>query len=441
MSATRRTVLAIFVLALIVYLFPLVYDLVHKPFFTWAPGQDLASTSLLPVVLLEHGDFTLNEYKGFYTEYFRSPYFIAEVNGKIVSRSPVVAAVLAVPFYGIPLGTGWLRNTGRSWLEFPWSAFFPGKFAAAFITALAAAMFFFCARELTDLRTSAAITLVFAFATSVWSTASQGLWQQTPSVLFQITGVWFLLRGNRKGADAVAPGALFFSAATASRPNDALAAILFTIYVLIRYRSAFWKWIAWAILPALLVFSYNAVYNGSPFVFGYQDGITQYFSLPSPEAVLGLLVSPSRGLLIYSPFFVLAIFGVWHVRLERERLFYWFAVTISVLNLLMIGMWYDWAGGWGFGTRLLVDVIPYATFLLIPVLVQLRGVARFAFWASVAYATILQSFGLWDYGWRWHWHWDDLAYDVWNIPESEPLFYLKQYAEMASYYLNRLVAR
>lgn len=38
---TRRAALAIFFLALVVYLVPLIYDLAYKPFFGYIPGQDV----------------------------------------------------------------------------------------------------------------------------------------------------------------------------------------------------------------------------------------------------------------------------------------------------------------------------------------------------------------------------------------------------------------
>lgn len=433
---SNQTALALFIAAFLVYSFPLAYDLFHKPFFGWAPGQDLASTSLLPIVILERGDFTLDEYRDFYTQYWHDPYFVAEVNGKLVSRSPVAAAVLAIPFYGVPLGTGWINNPGSTAFFFPWSGFFPAKFAAAFITALAVIMFFFCARELADLKTSTALSIVFAFATSAWSTASQGLWQQTPSILFQLMGIWFILRGRRKGAFAIAPAAFFFSAATIARPNNGLIALLFTLFVLLFYRSAFWRWVVWSLPPALFFFAYNAIYNGSPLVFGYQDGIAQYLTLPRLEAIVGLFVSPSRGLLIYSPFFIFAFLGFWFARLEKERRFYWFCAISVALYVLVLSMWDYWDGGWGYGTRMLTDALPFAMLLLIPAFTRLKGIGLFSFWAMVAFAAVLQSFGLWDYGVRWHWHWDNYAYDVWSVADDEPLFYLKQYASMAMHYFQ-----
>ncbi|MBI4789473.1 MAG: hypothetical protein HY782_20780 [Chloroflexi bacterium] len=434
---TRRTALALFLVVFGVYQFPLIYDLGYKPFFTWAPGIDIASNTLLPLALLQKGDWTLNQFQDFAKQNYRDAYFLAEVKGRTVSRYPVAAAVLALPAYGVPLATGWIADSGYPWLPYPWTAFMVAKFAAAAMAALAALMFFFCARELTDLRASAALDLVFAFGTSVWSTASQGLWQQTPSILLQLIGIWFVLRGRRLGAMAVAPGAFFFSAATVTRQNNALPALLFTLYILIEYRAALWRWIAWAIPPALLAMGYNAVYNGSPLVFGYQEGLQQTMGLPRLDSMVGLLLSPSRGLLVYSPFFVVALLGWRNASNVRDRRFYLFAALTFASSILFLSMFQAWDGGWGYGTRLLTDGLPYAMLLLIPAASRLQGLGRATFWGMVGYAVVLQSFGLWDYGVRWHWHWENSAFDVWDLGRNEPLFYLKEYVAMAQRFLAR----
>ena len=438
-TPTQRAALVVFVVTFAVYVFPFAYDIFYKPFFTWTAAQDIASTSVLPIAILERGDFALDQFRDFYKG-FQNTYFVAEVNGKLISRSPVVAAVLAIPFYGLPLGTGWMTHPPHAWLVYPWSGFLIAKLAAAFITALAVLMFFFCVRELADTRTSAALALVFALGTSAFSTASQALWQQTPSLLFQVIGIWFLLRGRRQGADAVAPAAFFFSAATASRPNNALIALLFTIYVAIKYRSALWHWIVWAIPPALFFFAYNAIYNGSPFVFGLQDGALQYLHLPSLEGIVGLFISPSRGILVYSPFFVFAFYGIWLGLRGSNRMLYLFVALAIVPNVLLFSMM-EWDGGWGYGTRLITDVLPYAMLLLIPGFMRLRGLSSFAFWTLTGYAAILQTFGLWDYGVQWHWHWSNYVYNVWDVAESEPLFYLKHYLAMGQHLISARLFR
>jgi hypothetical protein len=121
------------------------------------------------------------------------------------------------------------------------------KLAAAFIAALAVVAFLFCVRQLTDLSTSTFVATAFAFGTSVWATASQGLWQHTPSILFQSLAFWFLLRGLRLGARAVEPAGLFLSAATVARPPNLVTTLIFMLFVLICFRQSLLRLILWAL--------------------------------------------------------------------------------------------------------------------------------------------------------------------------------------------------
>ena len=431
MTTSRRAALIFFVVTLGIYAFPLVYDLAYKPFFHYVAGLDVVSTSLLPVRLLQSGDFYLGEYSDFFASNWRSPYFVAEVNGAIVSRYPVAASILALPIYGGLLGTGWLTAPSQGWLFFPWTAFFAARLTATLMASIAALVFFFCARELTDLKTSLAVAIAFAFGTSVWTTSSQGLWQQTPSILLQTIALWLILRGRRLGDLAVAPAAFFFSAATIARANAAFAAIAFTGYVLIKHRSAFWRWMIWALVPIPFFLAYNSIYNGSPFILGYQEGlIAQANLLPKPDALLGLLVSPSRGLFVYSPFSFFAFLGWSRWQTARDRTLYLFSAMTIIAGILFLSLFDGWNGGWGYGTRLVVDVMPYIILLLIPWLDRANRVEWWGFGCLVVYAIILQSFGLWDGGVRWHWSWENLDADYWSFARSEPLFYLQQYVEM-----------
>ena len=180
------------------------------------------------------------------------------------------------------------------------------------------------------------------------------------------------------------------------------------------------------------------MYNGSPFVFGYQDGVVNYLHPLSLEAILGLFVSPSRGLLIYSPFFIFVPIGYWRARAESRSRFYFFSLLVTIGGVLVLSMWQNWDGGWGYGTRMLTDLLPYAALLLIPTFKIMSARAQIIFWVILGYAMLAHSFALWDYGTRWHWHWDNWKYDVWNVAESEPLYYFKQYWDMAVHFLSRV---
>ena len=90
----------------------------------------------------------------------------------------------------------------------------------------------------------------------------------------------------------------------------------------------------------------------------------------------GLTVSPSRGILVFSPILVLALVGgyrVWRTRLAtlstREAqdavLLGRYATLGSVAILMAYSQYLVWWGGHGFGPRYLTDLMPLATLLFV----------------------------------------------------------------------------
>lgn len=423
MNPTRRAAGILFLTAFLVYTFPLVYNAVVTPFFHVIPSQDVVSASLVPASILIRGNFYLDQYRRYVSNNYPEPYFVAEVNNHLVSRYPIAAGVLALPLVGGGLGTGWIARTVN--------IFDVAKLAAGLISALSVLAFFFCARRLTDLSTAFLVTVAFAFGTSAWSTASQGLWQHTPSLLFQLLAIWFLLRGNRPDLSA-APAGLFLSLAVVSRPTNAVTAIVLGLYFILQYRRSLPAFLLWAAPPLVLALIYNATVNGSPLVFGYQEGVAQQFALPRWEPVQGLLFSPSRGLFILSPFLLLSPVGLGIGWIKERQPFYAFLGVAFLAYTAIMAAWGS-LGGWAFGARMLTDALPSIVLLLIPVVSRLRGWPLAGFMVLVVFSVFIQSLGLWDYGVRFH---SDPANSVWSIENNEPLFYLRLYFSMIQDYFG-----
>lgn len=81
---------------------------------------------------------------------------------------------------------------------------------------------------------------------------------------------------------------------------------------------------------------------------------------PLGEGVQYMLLSPSRGLFVFSPFLVLVTAGaLWKLpRLRRNRMF-WLSVTWIVLHVVFSAVKKGrWWGGHSFGPRVLVDIVP-----------------------------------------------------------------------------------
>ncbi len=423
-SSTLPRGLGLFVIAIIIYTAPLVYNSLVTPFFHVVPSQDVVAASLVPVSVLSRGNFYLDQFRNYIRKNYSEDQHIAfDVNGHFVSVYPVSAGVLALPFMGWGLGTGWIARTDY--------VFDVARLAAAFLSALSVLALFFAARQLTDLATSTFVTIAFAFGSGVWSTASQGLWQHTPSILFQSLALFFIARAVRRGC-SLAPAGLFLSLAAISRPPVVLIALVFALFVLVHDRRDVISFAVGALPPLVLVLTYNVLANGSPFIFGYQEGIAENFAIPRWEPIQGLLFSTGRGLFLFSPFLVLAPFGLWigWVR-ERQPLF----LYLGLAFLAYLGIMASWGslGGWAYGPRMLTDTLPSICLLIIPAVETMRGNWRGVLWASVVFAVFIQSLGLWDYGLRFH---ADPASSVWSIENSEPLFYLRTYIDMLQEYFT-----
>lgn len=153
-------------------------------------------------------------------------------------------------------------------------------------------------------------------------------------------------------------------------------------------------------LPAAAFLAgYNTYYLGAPWRFGQveagrriaqeQIGSSAAWGGNFLEGLYGQLISPGRGLLVYSP--ILA-FSIWGMALACRRRRYWLLRTLTaavVLLLLVQSKWFNWHGGWSFGYRLMVDAMPLAAVCAAPTVLWIRR-----YWGLAALAGVLAVWSL-----------------------------------------------
>jgi hypothetical protein len=79
-----------------------------------------------------------------------------------------------------------------------------------------------------------------------------------------------------------------------------------------------------------------------------------------PEAVLGTLLSPGRGLFVYLPFLVVVIGLIlrsWNWVPDRKLA--WTAIGACIAHWQLVSLFRNWWGGQSFGPRLMSDLIPW----------------------------------------------------------------------------------
>jgi hypothetical protein len=236
----------------------------------------------------------------------------------------------------------------------------------AFFGALAVWLQYRIARLLADGRTAVWYALLFAFGTAEWSTASRNLMQHGLSVALLSAAIYIVVDGRRI-AYASIPLALAFTV----RPSNAIAAAVFTVFIVVHYREHLMRFIGWAFPIAAVFFLHNwiTLHRLLPRYF-----VTAPMPYPALPGLAMHLLSPSRGLFIYAPIFLFSIVGI-YLAIRRRWLYPLPAYLAAILVLHTILIASCWPGHC-FGARYFVDLTPILMLFLLPMLEFWRKSSR-----------------------------------------------------------------
>ena len=318
-----------------------------------------------------------------------------------------------------------------------------GALTASLLTALAALCVFLAARRLVRPPAALLVALAFGLGSCAWPVSSQALWQHPASTLCLSLGAWLLLRGGERPRAAAWCGAAF-GMAVLCRPAAAVAVVCVGAWLLWQDRRRC-AWYVLGGLPLLAVLAaYNGYHFGSPLVFGQtvaskiiflrDTGSESLWQSSWRESLPGLLLSPSRGLLWFSPVLVLgaaSAAAVWREPRLRPLIP---LQAAAVLMILVAGKWTDWSGGLTWGYRSIVDTAPFLALLTIPIVERMLAgrATRVLFAVLLAWSVGAQFVGAWSYsgvGWHnmtreyddpnhasvWLWHRPQIGYHLANF--------------------------
>jgi hypothetical protein len=368
--------------------------------------------------LVQEGDFDLDEYPEV------EPPFAREEGGRRISIYPVLSAVLALPVFAVSRAIFVLDENGMA---------LAGKWAASLLSALAAGVLYLAVGRRQPTRDAAFTAVVFALGTSVWST-SQALWQHPAAVLSLSVALLFWLMADdgeptgRGGGDAgetwAARAGLPLALAVAARPADVALVAVLGLGFAIRWPKAIPRMILWALPPVVFVLAYQWWAFGSPLHHGF-SGTLGRFSEPWGRGQLGLLFSPAKGLLVFTPVAAIAILGLVRAFRRGERLLASTLGLAAIAHLVLMGRWIEWHGGESWGPRMMTDALPLL-FLFLPEGLSVAGLAGTAL-ALVSVA--VQVLGAFAYDYRWERLYQREASDgnargaLWSVAGSPIFFY------------------
>lgn len=269
------------------------------------------------------------------------------------------------------------------------------KVSATLIATASTVLLYFLLRRRSNARTAMSLALVYAFGTTTWVISSQALWQHGLAQLL-IVATLLLLTGMRTPMRIAAVGCLCALIA-ATRPPDAILAAGLGFYGLWWAGRKFPLLVASALLPAGLLLTYNLLIVGHiAGAYGLHvkpDNISAHFNSSFLEGTAGLLLSPTRGLFIFSPFllFIPLYFGL-ALRDPKHRLLT-VAISMAILvQLVGYGM-IDWRQGASWGPRWLTDMLPLLMWMLPPIVTALSRPALTVFGIACGVSIAIQCVG------------------------------------------------
>ena len=197
-------------------------------------------------------------------------------------------------------------------------------------------------------------------------------------------------------------GGVLLGAALWVRPTHVIAVPVFLLAILVRDRS---RGIAAACLLAALAGAFAAAYLarnevlfGNFLDFGYPTAAEggkrlNTFETPFATGLYGFLLSPGKSIFLFAPPVLLGLPGVFRLA-RRERGLAVLGAVAPLVYLLFYSCYTQWEGGYSFGPRYLVPVIPFASLGLGPLLADgSRTIRRLAFGLAFA-GFLVQAVGM-----------------------------------------------
>jgi hypothetical protein len=380
---------------------------------------DSIPTRRLPFSLLREGNLDLDEFAWQRDASGRPPYFVHDHAGHVYSVSTLGTAIAVTPLYVLP--AWWLAHR-----QIPYDdvrsrvlEVVMERVAAATLTALSAVVLFVVLRRLTTWRWAVALVLVYGLGTGAWSISSQALWAHALAQL-TLAVLCLILIAPAPSRGALVVAGVAAAVAVVNRPQMVgLAALAFLFLAVTQRRRVLY----YAVLPAAVGLAL-AAYNYAIFrsvLGGYGD--FSHFSGSVVQGAAGLLLSPNRGLLIFTPIMGFALWGgarVWWV--DAPPWLRWLGIGV-LTHILVHAQFKEWWAGYTYGPRYFCDVLPALTLFLVYGLVPycrrppMRAVAALL----ALYGVAVQAIGVYaaDDGWNreptplerapWRvWDWGDL---------------------------------
>jgi hypothetical protein len=390
-------------------------------------SYDTQATKFAARELLLRGTLNLNHVVGATPEYASRWGFILAADGNYRSVYSPVPAVIAA-------GVTWpLWKTGLVDIRAPLAPALIAVLAASILVSLAVTFAFLHARQSLPRGRAVLLAAGLGLGTGFWNMASRTLWQTETAVFgLGLAVLAFATPGERiSGRGAIAIG-LGLGLTGATRPQLApiVAVLLAGTWIRAHPRHAA---AATALVGGVMLcaFAANLRWFGHPLgalpllqEMNAQVHRTAASFEVRAEGLVGLLISPSRGLFVFSPVVLVAVAGMSRSLAAGWRLAPRWCLLAILAQFGLYGSYAVWWGGHTYGPRYLVDALPVAVPLAVVAMARPRGPgARVLAGAALVWSIVVAATGAFCYPHdRWNGDPTDIDRDharLWSISDNQ----------------------
>lgn len=335
--------------------------LIYNLNFTTIGAGDTIPSRLLPFNILEGNGIYFDKYYDYIK--FKNPYevtyYFIQYKGHYISSYPIIGGLLSLIIY-LPFFI-YLKLNNLLLINYLFNlSLYLEKLSASFFASLSVSLVYLLILKLSrNFKLSVLFALAFAFGSQNFSISSQALWQHTSANLFFILSQFFLIK-------RFFILALIFAIFTFySRLNFFLYLFLLIGFLYFVDKKNFFIYFVLSILGVSFLGIYNLYFYNS-LIGGYSVLAIGKLKIDVVRSFLGILLSPSRGVLFYTPFFLFGLFSLMYInkiKLSRDKIILILNFFYLVLGIILNSIWGGWWGGHTWGNRLLTDIAVSAIIL------------------------------------------------------------------------------
>lgn len=347
-----------------------------------------------------------------------TPYYLRKVDNHYLSAFPIMNTILALPVFIIYVP--FIKEV--SWNDI----YILSHLSGSFIMALCCVGFFYLLNKVLNfsLKNSLILLTIYGLATINLPLVSQSLWQHGAVQFFIILTLIFYIKEKYFLAFMLAGFGIL------ARPTAGIVLIVLSIFMVLNKKISPKNLIisgSGVLIPVIFFAIYNFIFYQSISNQGYASQMDNSWIGNFPESFFGIWLSTSKGLLIYSPIFIFTLIGLYKGYKENNliRISFW----IILLHTLLLSKWKHWYGGYGYGYRMISDVIPFFIFPIGYLLEKFYEKVIKGVILTSSISIIIQFSGLVFFDSIWH-----NAYDtgfkntswLWSVSNSEAAFNIRR---------------